>query len=88
MNKFENFLTEKNDEIDNAAFALIQALAGEEAEWDMEIIGDIVDFADVLLIEHGYEVCHPYYEGDDRTACYKGKDCTNVECPLRNKSIV
>ncbi len=86
---FESFLADKNDRIDQAAFDLLNALAGvgmddEPLEWDMERIGEVIDAAkDALTGVH--EVCHPFYEGDGEIPCYKGTDCANSDCPLRNK---
>lgn len=90
-NKFENFLVNKNDRIDNAAFELIDALVDttecdeEESafEWNMEYIGEVVDLIKSYLSEKGFETCHPYYEDDDRIPCFKGKSCTNACCKMR-----
>ncbi len=88
---FEEFCAEKNDRIYNAAFDLLNALAGvgmddRPLEWDMEQIGEVVDAAkDVLMGVH--EVCHPFYEGDGEIPCYKGTDCANFDCPLRSKEV-
>ena len=73
---FEDFVTSKNDEIDNAAYDLLDALArategkerytgGKVVAWDMEIIGTLVDYADNLLSRHRYNTCHPYYVGTE-----------------------
>jgi len=89
--RFETFLTAKNDRIDNAAYQLACALAAKEAEpnedaleWDMAYIGEIVEAAEQVLKEHGFNTCYPFYEGDDRTPCYCGKDCTAADCPLKS----
>ena len=80
---FENFLTEHNDEIYNAAHALLCALSKPDLEWDMEKIGSLVDDAETLLAERGIETCYPYYEGEDEIPCIKGSDCKNRHCAYR-----
>ena len=58
---FENFLTSRNNRIDNAAFELLNALSPVPQEWNMEIIGDIVDTVEFTWREDG-------------TECYKCSD--------------
>ena len=84
--RFETFLTAKNDLIDNAAYQLACAIAAKEAdpgekalEWDMSYIGEIIDAAEQILKGHGLRHCYPFYEGGDRTPCYRGKDCAAVQ---------
>ena len=79
---FETFLVEQNDVIDNAFHDALSALAssGDDLEWDMEKIGDLIDCAEAILKEHGVESCHPYYESGEETPCYLGTDCTNKVC--------
>ena len=72
---FEDFVTARNDEIDNAAHALLCALSTSDLSWDMEKIGALVDYAEGLLTERGADVCHPFYEGEDETPCIRGADC-------------
>ena len=92
--EFEDFLVNKNDRIDNAAFELINALVDpteydeEETafDWNMEHIGEVVDMVSTYLEEVGFKVCRPYYEGDDRTPCFKCESCTNEACEMRKKS--
>jgi|GEM_PF-1694399 len=83
---FEGFLTARNDEIDNAAYALLCALAGSELAWDMEKIGNLVDDAEALLTERGVDTCRPFYEGDEEMPCFAGSDCKNLACAFRAKS--
>lgn len=91
---FEDFLTSRNDETYNAAYDLLnvivratedkaKAACGKSIAWDMEIIGNLVDYAKVQLSKHGYNTCHPFYEGENRTPCIKGEDCDKVSCPFR-----
>lgn len=82
---FEDFLTARNDEIDQAAFALLCALSGSQLVWDMEKIGTLVDAAEALLTERGVNTCRPFYEGEDETPCISGKDCENPMCAFRAK---
>ena len=92
--KFENFICNKNDDIDNAAFNLLCTIVttseyynGDcpEIEWNMETIGQLVDYAENLLIKSGYNTCHPFYEGDEETPCYLGEDCERTDCPFRKE---
>lgn len=82
---FEDFLTERNDEIDRAAFALLCALSGSKLAWDMEKIGTLVDSAESLLAERGVDTCRPFYEGDEEVPCISGADCKNPSCVFRAK---
>ena len=91
---FFRFLESKNDNIDCAAFDLFGLLASSGVdipehdspiEWNMEIIGDLVDYAEHLLAEKGISVCHPFLEGEDETPCYIGKDCKREDCLFRQR---
>lgn len=70
----DNFLCERNDEIDNATYEAICTMADsdDEVEWSMELIGEINEFIENLLEEHGIPTCHPYYADD--VICYKTAD--------------
>lgn len=70
------FLTERNDAIDNAVFDAIRSLVHEdgEAEWDMEIIGEIEDTIESMLIERGVITCRPWHD-DNENICYKVDRC-------------
>ena len=71
---FDNFLVARNDRIDNAAFELLNALSPEPQEWNMEIIGKIVDAVEMALVLCDIPVCHPWRE--ENTECYKcGDSC-------------
>lgn len=84
---FEDFLTERMDELDNAVYALLRQFLLLDAEaafpWDMEIIGTVSDQIEDILAEHGYFPCRPYYEGDNRLPCFRGADCQRPDCPLK-----
>lgn len=92
---FEDYLVEKNDNIDNTAFALLCLLASKDAdydidsppiEWDMEIIGQLEDYAEKLLKEKYIESCRPFLEGEDETPCYLGNDCKRKDCMFRKET--
>lgn len=71
----DGFLCERGDEIDNAVFEAIQAIAHPETEveWSMELIGAVNDFIENLLLAHHLPVCHPWHN-EDETICYKTAD--------------
>ena len=87
--RFEDFLTERNDAIDNASYALAvtllrlnPSLADEEIlPWDMEIIGSINESVQRILEEHGHPVCWPYHE--DAIPCYQTTACEKTDCLLK-----
>lgn len=83
--RFDDFSIEKNDDIDNAAYELLQSLAVNEIDWDMEMIGDVVEFVKEYLEEKHIPVCHPYYDvtTDKDIPCYRSGDCHVEECPMR-----
>lgn len=74
------FINERNDVIDNAVFDALQAIADEEVEWDMEIIGEVADFAERMLAENKVKTCRPWYDipeiehKEDETPCYKTEE--------------
>lgn len=76
--KFEDFLCDKNDEIDNAVFEAIAAMAprGEEpAEWDQHYIGEIADYIEGIMEKNKLHNCHPAYVGEDEEVpCYRSED--------------
>jgi len=89
--QFEDFMVSRNDDLDNAAYQLLRlmlALPEEEVDddpfpWDMHHIGEAEDCLEELLKEAGHLICHPYYEGDNSTPCYRGEDCQRESCPFR-----
>lgn len=85
MKNFDKYLTLKCDEIDNAAYALITAIARveKELEWDMKIIGEVVDAVKSVLDDFNVPVCHPFFA--DETPCYKTGECQNVLCPFKKE---
>lgn len=60
--KFETFLSNQNDNIDNAVLALVHALArNKKVEWNAEWGGLIVNAIIPILSEYGIKCCYPYY---------------------------
>lgn len=93
--KFEDYLVGKNNETDGAAYDLLCLLASKYGlydednppiEWDMEIIGQLEDYAEKLLSEKGIEPCRPFLEGEDETPCYLGEDCKRKDCIFRKET--
>ena len=89
MQNFEDYLCERNDTIDNAAYQLIGVLTAEDPgasleddpatpNWDMAIIGEVVDAVKEIIIEKGGYTCHPFY--CDSIPCYQTGDCKNQYC--------
>lgn len=79
MQNFEDYLCERNDTIDNAAYQLIGVLTAEDPgasleddpatpNWDMAIIGEVVDAVKEIIIEKVGYTCHPFY--CDEVPCY------------------
>ncbi len=67
----DDFLCDRGDEIDNAVFDAICALAqpDTEVEWSMEMIGAVNDFIESMLTDHKIPTCYPHHEND--VICYK-----------------
>ena len=64
MISFEDYLCNRNDAIDNAAYQLICAMTAQDhnepkeddpavPDWNMEIIGELVDAAEEIIQEKG-----------------------------------
>ena len=69
----------RNDEIYNAAFDFCKVMAEDEnLEWNMEIIGQLADFAAELLTTHGNRVRFPVVvterDGSQHYMEYYGED--------------
>ena len=89
--KFEQFLIDKNDLIDNAAYNLIRAIAetGTDLddepviEWEMGMIVEVVDAVKYTL-ERDFKIrpCHPYHSGAHEIPCYRS-NCLVTNCPFR-----
>ena len=89
MISFEDYLCNRNDAIDNAAYQLICAMTAQDhnepkeddpavPDWNMEIIGELVDAAEEIIQEKAGHTCHPFY--CDRIPCYQTGDCKNQYC--------
>lgn len=72
MISFEDYLCNRNDAIDNAAYQLICAMTAQDhnepkeddpavPDWNMEIIGELVDAAEEIIQEKAGHTCHPFY---------------------------
>ena len=90
-NDFERYLECKNDEIDNAAYALAVALMRIHPEqtneqvlpWDMSVIAPIIESAQKELERLGKVTCWPYYE--EARQCFRLGSCRNKQCYLSDK---
>lgn len=89
---FDNFLTDRNDIIDNAVYQLILTLTDkteDELEWDMSIIGDVTLAIESVLARHDITICHPYHEEDEnddnseRIPCIDTDTCEHSDCPYK-----
>ena len=89
MISFEDYLCNRNDAIDNAAYLLICAMTAQDhnepkeddpavPDWNMEIIGELVDAAEEIIQEKAGHTCHPFY--CDSIPCYQTGDCKNQYC--------
>lgn len=78
----EDLLCEAGDEIDNAAHAVICALAAVSVEWDMAKIAEVTDAVENILRQHNIPVCHPW-EDENGIICY----ATENRCAYCKKSF-
>lgn len=92
MNKaFDSYQIAKNDEIDNAAYALAVALLRSAPDWDneavmpwdIEIISKISEAAYMILCNEGYQPCHPYRI--DGIPCSQSESCKSIQCYLKKE---
>lgn len=89
---FEDFLIERNDELDNAAYELTLNMLCLDSRhdnerkfpWNMEIIGSILEHTQQLLEAHGYPACWPYHEND--MPCYQTASCKKEGCLMKGQS--
>ncbi len=92
--KFEDYMLQKNDEIDNAAYALAAALirtspeqTNEEVlEWDIDLISSITSAAIGELKKFGKDNCYPFTD-DKQIPCFRSDHCKNKNCPHENAAI-
>ena len=64
--KFDTFMVNQNDAIDNAILALVQTLArNKNVEWDAEWGGAIINAIIPILSDHDIKCCYPYHSIND-----------------------
>lgn len=81
---FDEFLSTANDGIDNAAYALLTAMSGnEELEWDQYYLGQLKDAAESILrkMTRENQICYPFYGENDEPCFIVDGECTNKNCP-------
>ncbi len=91
MADFDDFLIERNDTLDNAAYDLAlemlhlkeQPASESKFPWNMEIIGGILESVQEILQSHRYAVCWPYREDD--VPCCQTTACTKTDCLLKGR---
>lgn len=91
VRNFDDFLVQRNDELDNGAYELalkmlcLENLPNNETKfpWNMEIIGALLESTQNILEEHGYAVCWPYHEED--VPCYQTAACKKPDCLLKGR---
>ena len=89
--EIERYLEYKDDEIDNAAYALAAALMrihpeqtnAEVLPWDMSVIIPIAESAQAILEKQGKRSCWPLYE--EAKECYRTGRCKNKHCYLNKE---
>lgn len=84
------FITERNDEIDNAVFQAIQSIHHHNTTdlvWNMSLIGEVADYIESLLQKCGFPTCHPwYYDADEEIPCYDSCDrCAHCQRSVDTK---
>lgn len=83
--KDEQFLINRNDNIDNAVENVIYILLVDPNKYthNMEITHKITHYAKDLLIEQGLDTCHPWID-EKNDICYstfqRCKYCTKPSC--------
>ena len=89
-NHFDEFLCDRNDDINTEAQALLRLLAGfpedyseDDLPWDIHPIAELVDAAKDILGEIGISICHPFYSGAERTPCYLTDECQCERCLMK-----
>ena len=81
--KFEEFLLQRNEKIDNLAYELLCELAGKRLEWNMYQIAEVWQAAEAVLKEASIPYCHPYWLSNDVTdeiPCTVDPSCNNPDC--------
>lgn len=89
--EFDDFITDKCELIDNTAYDLLRAIESEtpyslgKVVWDYSIIGEVIDYAEALMLKKGLRTCHPYFV-DDQVPCYLDSECESNNCPFKEKA--
>ncbi len=85
--KFEQYLCERGDELDNAAHEFLCILAGTEIEWDISLIRRVISAAEEHLEHYGIPYCDPYHDEADGAGLGEDiiclEECKNPNCPLK-----
>ena len=76
----DNLLCEAGDVIDNAAFDLLSALSSEKLEWDMQIIGEVVNAVEGILKQFNIPCCRPW-QNENEHICYSLPNERCAHCP-------
>ena len=84
--KFENYLCERGDEIENEMFNFIKLFSLSNTEWDINMIRTCIDEVQTVLENKRIYVCNPYFD-ENEEPCYKGNDCKRPNC-LYKKALV
>ena len=85
VNNEDNFLCSRGDDIDNAVFDAIKAVAHapEGVEWDMSIIAPVTQCIEDILHDRGVNTCHPWKD-ENEIICY----CNDDRCSHCTKSTI
>lgn len=81
--KFEDFLLQRNEKIDNLAYELLCELAGKRLEWNMYQIAEVWEAAHHVLEEARIPYCHPYWWSNDiseEIPCITDPTCKCEKC--------
>lgn len=88
--QYEKFFCVRIDQLDQAAIDFLNTFLrfgtdcnSEKAEWNQDILGEILDYAEQLLSKTSHGICRPYYTEDD-VPCYRDGCCENKNCPFKN----
>lgn len=68
MTELTDAQLERQDEVDNAIWGMVQKLAGTELPWDIEAISDVRDLVQDIVHSHTgveYNDFYPYLDQDE-----------------------
>ena len=85
MKDFDDYLCQREDDVDNAAYALLCAVANRQLDWDLSIIRPLVEEVANILEDLEIGSCVPYYDDDgfERRPCYEDEFVECANCPMR-----